>query len=51
MTLNGKELLQYLQTPPSLILEGWSKTVRVYAGVCNLSSPVGVVESRYVCDQ
>ena len=36
--------------PPRFVLEGWSQGIKVYQGIYNLSSLVGVEEWRYVFD-
>ena len=41
-TLNGKELF---------VLDEWSEQIKVYPGVCNMSSSLGIAESRYVSDK
>ena len=37
--------------PQRFVLEGWSQRIKVYQGIYNLSSLVGVEEWRYVFDK
>ena len=39
-----------MQTPPLLLLEGWSERTKVYLQISKLLSSEGVLESRYVSD-
>ena len=40
-----------MQTPLRFILDGWSERIKVYPGICNLSSSLGIEESRNVSDK
>ena len=40
-----------MQTPPRLLLEGWSERIKLYPEIAKLSSSEVVLESRYVSDQ
>ena len=40
-----------MQTPPRLLLKGWSERIKLYLEIAKLSSSEVVLESRYVPDK
>ena len=39
-----------MQTPPFLLLKGWSERTKVYPEISKMLSSEGVLESRYASD-
>ena len=46
-----KDYLKYIQTPPRLVLFGWSALSNEYPFICMFTSSLGIVESKKVSDR
>ena len=51
LLIKGNGSLKYIQTPPRLILFGWSALSKEYPIICMFTSSLGIVEPKKVSDR